>query len=116
MTVTLLEELKPVARKKHRCDLCHRGVEVGERYLNQRLAGDGSVWRFKCHLDCNCAYWSWDPDPGEVYDFRELTDGHLPPCRLAWDRGWWQGNRYHSEIGPPPPCECPSASNPAGSH
>ena len=95
---TLLDHRERSAMKIHQCSYCLRSIVRGVRYLDQRVASDGSVYTYRAHLDCHSAYWSWRPDEDEYVELSELTYGHLPPCRLAW--AW-------PDIGPAAPCTCP---------
>ena len=96
MSTTLLAEYDRKARKFLVCQICHREIAPGTQYLEQRLAGDGSAYTFRTH---------------HVYELTDLSDGHLPPCWHAWDRGMhvvfypW----YYPFIGPPAPCTCDAA-------
>lgn len=48
--------MTPVARKTHLCDLCGTTINAGEKYVNQRVFGDGQAWTNKYHLDpCEAA-------------------------------------------------------------
>lgn len=67
----------PVARKQHRCELCDRIIEPGERYNRQRNIGVDGPYVFKACAHCaalvslvNLDYdqeytaddlWEWDP-------------------------------------------------------
>lgn len=47
-----LEEKVRKARKVHRCELCRDRIEVGEKYSCQTNADDGTVYNYRCHLNC----------------------------------------------------------------
>lgn len=96
MTTLLAHNERKAAHDKHPCNYCHKRIGRGELYLDQRLSGEGTAWTWRAHLDCHSAYWSWAPEQDEQYELSDLSDGHMPPCPLAWDRR-----------GPyAPPCEC----------
>lgn len=89
MSVTVLSEhRRKAAHGRHVCGYCYKRIGVGERYLDQRCAGDGTAWTWRAHTDCHSAYWSWDIDADDsAYPLIDITEGHLPPCRLAWNGG-----------------------------
>ena len=84
MTTLLSEHRRRAAHGLHRCCLCLRAIVRGDRYLDQRCAGEGTAWTNRSHLGCSDAYWSWGPDPDDMVDLVDLSDGHLPPCPFAW--------------------------------
>lgn len=96
MSVEVISEhRRRAAHGKHVCCLCRRRIAAREEYLDQRLADNGTCWTSRAHLDCQSAYWSWDPDPEDVLDFHDLAEGHLPPCPWAWAKRLTE------------PCGCP---------
>lgn len=79
---------KPVtARKAHRCGDCEGRIERGQRYQQQRIAGDGTVWTFRSHPACHHialaihrdAGLDWDewPAPDEVRAFAAWLLGRI---------------------------------------
>jgi hypothetical protein len=48
-----LQELQPIARKKHRCDYCTQQIEVGEKYNYSTHANYGDIYAFKSHIKCD---------------------------------------------------------------
>lgn len=95
MTTVLTTHHRRAAHGKHHCCLCGRSIAVHEIYEDQRCAGDGTAWTVRSHLACVSAYHSWDPGDWEGIWLDELSDGHLPPCPLAW-----------SYVGPDDRCTC----------
>lgn len=86
MTTVLAEyPNRRAAHGQHVCGICRKRIAAGERYIDQRVAADGTVYTFRCHRACNSAYWSWiDPWDDEGYTIQDLSSGHVPPCSLAW--------------------------------
>lgn len=85
MSIVLAEYPNRRAARPHTCALCAKPIGVGEHYLEQRVADGGSVHTFRCHKACDSAYWTWiDGWDDEGYTLQELSDGHVPPCPLAW--------------------------------
>lgn len=97
MADLLSHTVRRAAHGKHVCRFCRRLIAAGERYNDDRLAEDGSAYTFRSHVDCLDAWSSWDPDEYDT-DLRAISDGHLPPCPLAWDTDGSQD------------CACPSAT------
>lgn len=101
MSLTVLSENRRIAARDHQCGYCFRPITKGERYLDQRCAGDGSAWTWRAHLDCQSAFWSWDVDPDDSgYPLADMSDGHLPPCRWAWAK------THELPASEAPPCLC----------
>lgn len=84
MTTVLSTHHRRAAHGGHQCSICQRSIAAHELYQDQRCAGDGFVWTVRSHLACVSAYYSWDPDWEECLWLDDLSDGHLPPCPLAW--------------------------------
>lgn len=93
MTTVITTHHRRAAHGKHRCSLCGRAIAANEVYEDQRCADGETAWTVRSHLACISAYHSWDPPhEGSIwrdelsYDLwlDELSDGHLPPCPLAW--------------------------------
>ena len=84
---TLLAEYpnRKAAHGRHVCGYCYRRIAAGERYVDQRLTDNGTAWTWRAHQACHSAYWTWDIDPDDsAYPLVEVSEGHLPPCPLAW--------------------------------
>ncbi|RCK68300.1 hypothetical protein DT076_16770 [Desertihabitans brevis] len=82
----------PVARKRHRCQMCGRVILPGESY--QRMAGLDrcEAWTFKCCDHCSRVVHAWTRHSGEsewyedaIWDW--LADGH-PTVYAAAQAGW----------------------------
>ena len=82
MTV-LTTHNRRAAHGKHVCELCGRRIAQSELYEDQRCADSGTVYTVRRHLPCISAHSSWDPDE-DFLPLSELSNGHLPPCSLAW--------------------------------
>lgn len=100
MSLTVLAcSHRRAAHGLHRCALCGRKITVRELYEDQRCADDGTAWTVRSHLACVSAFHSWDPDYDDYGLLSEYSNGHLPPCLLAW----FQGDPPRT---PSPPCAC----------
>lgn len=78
MSVQVLAEERPVARKEHDCYVCLGTIGAGDQYLRQRNVGDEGPYVFKAHALCWALslfiaheedYWTDDgewPEPMEV--------------------------------------------------
>ena len=44
-----------VARKTHKCNWCHEGINIGERYRRQTCVDGGWIYRVKFHPECMLA-------------------------------------------------------------
>jgi hypothetical protein len=51
-TYTLLEEVRPVARRRHWCDYCGESIQAGTRYVRRRYVEDGEACTYKAHEAC----------------------------------------------------------------
>lgn len=51
-SVVLLDSTTPTARKPHRCELCGRRIDVGEKYTANKNVFDGRVYTFKECAHC----------------------------------------------------------------
>lgn len=57
MATLLASTYRRSAHDRHRCGHCGGFIPWGDRYLDQRLAGDGHVWTFRAHSACDAIYW-----------------------------------------------------------
>lgn len=85
MSVTLLFESTPKARKDHTCGLCVSTIPVGTVYYQQRCAEDGPPYSWRAHTECwgllNAYWWECcglrphevDGDAVDVDAFREFV-------------------------------------------
>lgn len=48
----LITDKHPVARKAHRCDICHTDIEPGTRYRRSLISWEGSLATFIEHEEC----------------------------------------------------------------
>lgn len=81
MSAVLLDEKRPTARKPQRCNACLGTIAVGDQYLRQSVADNGTVGTWKAHALCDAAYWIahreaglWEDEevsPEEVQDVIE---------------------------------------------
>lgn len=79
MSVLLAHNVRRAA-SKHRCDLCGEPIWPADRYLDQRIADEGTVYTFRCHTSCDVRY-------GKAHRGFELwSDEELEwPEVLAWE-------------------------------
>lgn len=85
MSCTVLSHThRKAAHGLHTCGYCYQKIAKGEKYLDQRCADSGTAWTFRAHIDCHDAYWTWDDDDDGSHQLIDMTNGHLPPCPLAW--------------------------------
>lgn len=47
------KEKTPIARKEHKCDLCHGTIPKGERYVHITQSDCGDIFDYKYHIGCN---------------------------------------------------------------
>jgi len=94
--VSLLTNAWPVARKPHRCELCRRVIDPGEKYNRQSSVYDGRAYTFKSCAHC-IALIDLYPDTIELADegyteddLREWEPLSVPAARLRaqYRRGW----------------------------
>lgn len=52
MSYTLLSEVRPKARKEHRCIWCSQSIPVGETYVRETSVYDGEMQDHKWHEEC----------------------------------------------------------------
>lgn len=70
-TVSVLSELYPIARRKHKCGECHREINTGEKYESVSYVVDGKIYRIKTCIDC--------------LSVRDLFFCHCIPISGFWD-------------------------------
>ena len=85
MTTVLATHNRRAAHGKHLCWMCGRRISANEVYEDQRCADSGTAYTVRSHLACVSAYHSWHPDYEGGFSLQDLSDGHLPPCPLAWE-------------------------------
>ena len=117
----LLASEHPVARVMHRCDLCQRLINPGERYNRQRVIGDDGPYVFKDCAHCEAAVkilnevegdW-YDSEFGySAYDFAEFDPTTIQTARLRamWKRQWRR--RDHELYPVPEPRNRPGLTTP----
>lgn len=69
------------AKKEHRCEMCHKTIEVGEEYCNETGKYDGDFFERKMHSNCFNMFQMMLDDMGD-YEF-------------TWDcfSDWWMDNK-----------------------
>ena len=53
ITMKVLKDKTPVARKEHRCNFCDGVISVGEKYYRQTNVYDGRVYDWVSHCECS---------------------------------------------------------------
>lgn len=51
-TTTLASTYRRAAHGLHRCNACGGAIPRGDRYLDVRVAGEGTVWTWREHALC----------------------------------------------------------------
>ena len=74
MSTLLAHHLRLAAHGRHRCGWCGLTIAARERYIDQRIAENGTVWTWRCHQACDDLVWRHfrEPDiegvhPHDVY-------------------------------------------------
>lgn len=52
MSVRVIDETSPKARKDHLCEVCLGTIGAGDTYMRQRNVGDDGPYVFKAHRLC----------------------------------------------------------------
>ena len=93
MSIRILTDRLPVARKPHTCGLCLRLIEPGTRYRYYTCADGGKMWTNHEHDDCAWLVWvEWGcdgdsyPDPEEVR-YAVDTSGNPTDAAIIATRG-----------------------------
>lgn len=73
-----------IARRQHRCHMCHRTIEPGEGYRRQRNADYGDIWTWKNCAHCDVLM-SILSDIGYDHDYGITSDdvGEFEPRNIA---------------------------------
>jgi hypothetical protein len=76
------KDLRPKARKVHRCYLCGESIEIGEVHVRRFGFGEDGPSNFRMHAECEVR--SNDPD---WWDWEASWAGDMPrPSRAVADR------------------------------
>ena len=91
-----LSDTKPKARKSHKCQLCFRIIEPGERYVRSAHIGDDVPYTFKACLHCDAYVPEIDllgqmADPWDGYTAEDLIE--YRPRNMTEARWWVQHRR-----------------------
>lgn len=79
MSVTVLRETTPIAKKDHICMLCGCSIPKGQKYRCQTNVYDSVPYLFKCHQECHEVareldmYFDCEYDEGLTDDFFQDT-------------------------------------------
>ena len=77
---TVLKNLRPIARKQYRCEMCGGVINKGEEYLYSSITYGKSVYNIKVHEKCNALANELRMDDGDGYtsnDFEAAIDGYV---------------------------------------
>lgn len=76
--ITVLRQVRPTARKPHRCDDCYTTIHAGTPYHRDTLVYDGAVYDWVTCDECDALVtlvWRWvDPTGDEGVGQPEFTD------------------------------------------
>jgi hypothetical protein len=77
-TVTLLaHHTRRASNGRHRCGWCGKRIAAGERYTDQRIADNGTVYTWREHPACAARIWKWAYAHG-------LRDDDFTDAREMW--------------------------------
>lgn len=75
----------PVAKKKHKCEMCGGDILPGERYSYETGKWDGEFFVRKMHLDCASVLDEYCSEVDSEFDWDSVSDfwrdGHCPECK-----------------------------------
>lgn len=79
MSWHFLGDTTPRAKKRYRCTLCERAIEIGEVHVARRGIGDDIPMTARMHTRCEALTkeLAWDDADWECYDpatFRDMID------------------------------------------
>ena len=57
MATLLTEKVRRAAHGLHRCGWCGDKIAAGERYNDQRIADNGTVYTWREHRGCAARFW-----------------------------------------------------------
>ena len=83
-----------VSRKSHKCDWCFLTIATGETYNRSAVAGDGSVWTWKSHPECDAEIATMEDYDGEGFPQHALIND-LDSQSAAWQE--WYTKRHTGE-------------------
>ena len=93
MSVSVLKQETPIARKEHRCMFCGGGIKKGEKYSHEVFITDGDIDDQKMHLCCNKAVKEFFDPYDEYLDVdcimdclnETLKDKGIEPSKTIYD-------------------------------
>ena len=74
MSWTHLEDTWPNARKRYRCYLCGKPIEIGQTYLRRKGTDCGMFVTARMHEECEKQTHDWDATDWETFMPGELPD------------------------------------------
>lgn len=86
MATLLASTCRRSAHGRHRCGCCGGFIPWGDRYLDQRIVGDGHVWTFRAHSVCNQVYWRLHREFGLCDDDIVSPDAIQDSIRAIFER------------------------------
>lgn len=95
MSLQLLHEGRPTARKTHRCSLCTGPISLGETYSRQTLVYDGQVYDW---LECSAC--EADEIVSLVAEWTYSEDGINPEAAYEWATDTARYSRRPADILP----------------
>lgn len=79
----VLKEIRPTAKKTHKCEFCACKIISGQKYVRQTCVCDGEVYDFITHQECTDLaskknlYYDCDDDGLDGYSFRATLDEYV---------------------------------------
>lgn len=89
--IDVINSKKPIARKQHRCNFCRGIIEKGEKYHNDTIVFDGSIYTWKSHLHCMSL-------SSEMYDY-QTDEGLSEDDFQRWIDDYVLENHYDCKKG-----------------
>jgi hypothetical protein len=104
--MSFCRETERTARKEYKCNLCHKVIQVGERYIDHvdNICDESNIVVAKECLDCQMVKKEFLADP-EAYN----EDGYCDDGLYEWWRNkkCWECGNSHPVCSPDVSCQKP---------